>query len=287
MGNTLLPDANEAAVREYVGKRLREGCSGRTVNKELGELSRAIGKPWSVLWPNVRKQEERKDVGRCLSGEEETRLLTAATALPSPYHSHDFARGSDNGYARWRSDFVELGSDRHGKASYNRWPGQDSGGNRPDDSNEPGPAEPLRRASRMVQATIGEVRPEHYVYPFGSPRPIDPKRTTTTVKKVWGTVRRMANVSCRFHDLRHTALTKMAERGVSMKALAGHMSQATIERYSHIRMASKREAVEAMNLRSEGGVPKYPQSEPIEGNQLTHKLFIFMELAEGLEPPTL
>ena len=56
---------------------------------------------------------------------------------------------------------------------------------------------------------------------------------------------------CRFHDLRHTALTKMAEAGVpesTMKALAGHMRRAMLERYSRIRMAAKRDAVESMTL---------------------------------------
>jgi len=54
---------------------------------------------------------------------------------------------------------------------------------------------------------------------------------------------------CRLHDLRHTAATKMAEAGTpesTMLALMGHMSRAMLERYSHIRMAAKREAVEAL-----------------------------------------
>jgi integrase len=62
-----------------MGTRLAEGVSGRTVNMEVGELSRAIGKPWSTLWPKVRKQEERKDVGVALSPEEEQRLLEASS----------------------------------------------------------------------------------------------------------------------------------------------------------------------------------------------------------------
>jgi len=33
-----------------------------------------------------------------------------------------------------------------------------------------------------------------------------------------------------------------------MKALAGHVSRAMLERYSHIRMQAKREAVEALKL---------------------------------------
>jgi hypothetical protein len=42
----------------------------------------------------------------------------------------------------------------------------------------------------------------------------------------------------------------MAEAGVpenTMLALMGHMSRAMLERYSHIRMAAKREAVESLS----------------------------------------
>jgi hypothetical protein len=54
-----------------------------------------------------------------------------------------------------------------------------------------------------------------------------------------------------FDGLCHTAITKMAEAGVpesKMLALAGHMSRAMLERYSHVRMNAKREAVEVLNL---------------------------------------
>jgi len=43
----------------------------------------------------------------------------------------------------------------------------------------------------------------------------------------------------------------MAEAGVpesTMQAIMGHMSRAMLERYSHIRMAAKREAVESLRL---------------------------------------
>ena len=53
------------------------------------------------------------------------------------------------------------------------------------------------------------------------------------------------------HDLRHTVATKMAEAGVpesTMLSLMGHMSRAMLERYSHIRMAAKREAVKSLGL---------------------------------------
>ncbi len=54
------------------------------------------------------------------------------------------------------------------------------------------------------------------------------------------------------HDLRHTAITKLAESGASdstIMALAGHLSRAMLERYSHIRMNAKRQAVESLTLK--------------------------------------
>jgi len=58
-------------------------------------------------------------------------------------------------------------------------------------------------------------------------------------------------VRCRFHDLRHTTLTKWAENNTpesTMLAFAGHLSRAMLERYSHIRIAAKRAAVDTLEL---------------------------------------
>ena len=53
----------------------------------------------------------------------------------------------------------------------------------------------------------------------------------------------------RFHDLRHQAITEMAEAGASdatMMALAGHMSRRMLEHHSHVRMAAKRTALDKL-----------------------------------------
>src|SRR3954453_19823843 len=81
LGGVLLTDLTEDRIRQYIRTRQIERASGRTINMELGELSRAMGHPWSVLWPKVRKLEERKDVGRALSPEEQGRILDAANTL--------------------------------------------------------------------------------------------------------------------------------------------------------------------------------------------------------------
>lgn len=53
----------------------------------------------------------------------------------------------------------------------------------------------------------------------------------------------------RFHDLRHTAITKLAEGEASdstIMSIAGHLDRSMLEHYSHIRVAARRKAVEAI-----------------------------------------
>jgi integrase len=250
LGKKLLPDLTEDVIREYITTRIGEGMSGRTVNMEVGELSRAIGKPWSILWPKVRKQEERKDIGRALSSEEETRLLESAGKK-----------------SRWHTAAVVvrallLTAMRSGEVTSLTWGQTDLDKRiitvgRAKTSSGTGRIVPmngdlfalLSMHAAWFTKRFGETLPEYYLFPFGKPQPTDPTRPTTTMKTVWNSIRKDAGVSCRLHDLRHTALTKMAEAGVpesTMLALAGHMSRAMLERYSHIRMAAKREAVESL-----------------------------------------
>jgi hypothetical protein len=60
----------------------------------------------------------------------------------------------------------------------------------------------------------------------------------------------------RFHDLRHHAITELAESQASERtimAIAGHISSRMLEHYSHIRMDAKRKALEAISRGSTGG----------------------------------
>ena len=65
----------------------------------------------------------------------------------------------------------------------------------------------------------------------------------------------------RFHDLRHLAITKLAESGASdatVMSLSGHLSRAMMEHYSHVRGAAKRAAVEAIR----SYIPDAPEKKP-------------------------
>ena len=52
----------------------------------------------------------------------------------------------------------------------------------------------------------------------------------------------------RFHDLRHTVITELAEMGVAdhvLEFISGHLSRRMLEHYSHIRIDAKRQALDS------------------------------------------
>jgi integrase len=56
----------------------------------------------------------------------------------------------------------------------------------------------------------------------------------------------------RFHDLRHTIITGLAEMGVPdrlMESISGHSFRGMLEHYSQIRLAARRQAVEALETK--------------------------------------
>ena len=67
----------------------------------------------------------------------------------------------------------------------------------------------------------------------------------------WRAVRDAAKLpGLRFHDLRHTAITELAEMGVPdsvLKSIAGHITQRMLDHYSHIRMNAKRQALDGLD----------------------------------------
>ena len=60
----------------------------------------------------------------------------------------------------------------------------------------------------------------------------------------------------RFHDLRHHAITELAESQASdqtIMAIAGHVSQKMLTRYSDVRNEARRQAVSALSAKPTGG----------------------------------
>ena len=174
LGSTVLSDLTEERMRQYVRQRQGDGASGRTTNMELGELSRAIGCTWRELWPRVKRLEERKDVGRAISLEEQGKLLDAATTLRSPVVRTAIPllmlTGLRSGEAlslRWRQVNLFERTVTVGRAKTS------SGTGRVIPINDDLASTLAVHHSWFVEH-FGEPEPDDCVFPFGSPQPTKP-----------------------------------------------------------------------------------------------------------------
>ena len=260
LGTVLVHELTEARVRDYQRTRLAEGVSGRTIDMELGELSRAMGQEWGRCWPKVKKLADSREVGRCLSDEEIARLLAAcdkragSIGLAVRVALATGMRAGEIAALRWdQVDLVE-GHLTVGKA-------KTTGGTGRRLPLNPNLKAVLEHHAAWYAERFGPIQPTWYLFPWGAPAPTDPTRHLTDATTAWDTVRREAAVECRFHDLRHTVCTRMAQAGIpeaAMLNVMGHLSRAMLMRYSHINMAAKRAAVAVLTLPEGLETPRLP-----------------------------
>jgi integrase len=110
-----------------------------------------------------------------------------------------------------------------------------------------------------------EAQPEHFIFPserygldgekgylYGSQvrYNVRPNVPLGSWKVAWKAALAIAKIECRWHDLRHTFVSRMAESMASeatIMALAGHLSVRMKERYSHVRAEAKRQAIATLD----------------------------------------
>ena len=216
LGSVVLMDLSEDRIRGYMEARLIEGAGNRTVNMEVDCLARAADRIWRDLWPKAKRLEENHEAGRALSTEEEKRLLAVAAANKSalilPFIRIALLTGMRSGEIRalrvgqldWKARSLRVG-----RAKSRAGTGRDIPMN--DDLAETLAAQVVWLKERFKT----DPQANWHLFPFSNRvRPVDPMRPVTTIKTAWESVRNRAKVDCRFHDLRHTALTKMSEADV-------------------------------------------------------------------------
>jgi integrase len=276
LAGVVLPDLTEDRLRAFIVARRAEGAGSRTINMEVSILSRCIGRKRSELWPTLKPLKEPRDVGKALTPEEETRLLEASLKAESPLIGPFIRTALTTGM-------------RAGEILGLTW----GRVNLPERYITVGEAKTAAGTGRIIPMNAdlyqtilafadwhkqhcGSIDPERYVFPIRKVRGrYDNTRRMRSIRASWEMVRDAAGLSCRIHDLRHTACTKMVERGVTefgMLAIMGHVSKSMLERYSHVRMEAKRAAVEALTLVSgrqggagfDGRVKEVPKVEAIQ-----------------------
>lgn len=111
--------------------------------------------------------------------------------------------------------------------------------------------------AKWYTSKFGTTKANWHIFPgrigkptTGNKRPFDPTKPITSIKSAWQNVKERANVTGRFHDARHTLITELCESGAgdqTIMEIAGHVSPQMLKRYSHIRMAAKRKAIDAIS----------------------------------------
>jgi integrase len=276
-GDKLLCDIAPRNIEAYQQGRLREGAQGRTINIEVQALAQILkaNKCWQHLAGEIRSLRERKGIGRALTPEEESLLLARCTTTDSACYTatvlalNSTMRKDEIRKLRWNQVDLFEGILTVGKSKTEAGTGR---------------VIPLNPAARRALADWGNRfpghKPEHYVFPWCESRIIDLTEPTKGWRTAWRTATRAVecpkcgllqrptkscqNDKCkadmhdvksplaglRFHDLRHTAITKLAESQASdqtIMAIAGHVSRQMLEHYSHIRMAAKRAALDSIS----------------------------------------
>lgn len=196
------------------------------------------------------------EMGRALTAEEERALLNACAKSRSrslsPFVILAIETGARSGVLRtlqWQrvdfaNRFVQFGKDKTASGT-GRFV----------------PLSPRAMASMQFWAQqFPNRQPEHYVFPserYGASGDefkacvysSDPEKPMARFKASWEKAKKDAKVECRFHDLRHTAISRMIDAGVPLPKIAKIVGWAPstmvrmASRYGHFNLESLREAV--------------------------------------------
>jgi integrase len=287
LGRKLVCDIEARDIARYQQKRIKEEeASPKTVNLEVGTL-RAILKragQWARLQPEVTMLTTHDDIGRAIAPDEEAALLKGCARSRSrslvPFVTLAIETGARYGVIRtlqWKSVDFENRCLRWGKDKTAAGTGR---------------VVPLsQRAMAALNFWVTHFpdrKPEHYVFPaerYGAAGDqfcakaydVDPNRPIGSIKEAWEAakqragkilmgiddekgefeatlqVERVRPLHCRFHDLRHTAVSRMLNAGVPIAKVAKIVgwSPATMvrmaARYGHFSLNELRGAVESIS----------------------------------------
>jgi integrase len=279
-GSVPLSKLTPEMLRDYLTKRKAAGLSNATLNMVIGAIRRVLkmGRRWHLFEDDLRRLPEHSNVGRALTAAELSELLTLADSRGEwltlrcaiVLALNTTMRSAELKHLRWKDiDFFESTIIvRRSKTE---------AGQRAIPMNEDAFSAMLRLLKQAQKAQVDS--PDHFIFPACENGTIDASKYQKSWRTAWRTLTRgircpacgefqspgktcreercKADInkikspfaSLRFHDLRHTAITVLAESDASeqtVMAIAGHVSRKMLEHYSHIRMDAKRRAVAAL-----------------------------------------
>jgi integrase len=245
LGARRLNEVTPADVQGYTDARLAAGARPSTVRNELMVLSgifrEAIraGQVSSNPVTSSRKPRVENQMFRYLSQEEEDRLLAAAPAPLRDQVEFAILTGLREGEqtALVRGDIQERGIVvRHTKSRRDRVvPTCDR----------------LRKVIKRIPVDMSSP------YVFTSPRGEGGGRYDRFNNTLWRETVKLSKIApIRWHDLRHTFCSRLAQAGVPLQAiaeLAGHSSVAVTMRYAHLAPGNLTAAVSVFDRKKGSG----------------------------------
>jgi integrase len=272
-------------VLDYIAERNRAGVSNATINRERDLLRGVLVKAqrWHLLETDeLRPLKVEGHIGRALSFAEKVQLLKTADSKPewqiarlaATLALNTTMRAGEIRNVRWRDVDVinKVLTVRRSKTE---------AGKRVIPLNTDAWAAVLELRFRSKLLFECEPEPEWYVLPHAEGlRDPDPTTPMSGWRTAWRNLTRAiqcpacgrlqkpsktcSDKKCkadigkvvsptaglRFHDLRHHAITELAEGQASeqtIRSIAGHVSQKMLDHYSHIRLDAKREALNALS----------------------------------------
>ena len=310
-GQTPLRKINPTMLEDYVGQRKDAKVGNRTINMEIGCLRRVLkrAKLWHRFSEDYKPLPERRDIGRALDPEEKTKLLTKVANRPEwqvvrlamTLALNTTMRACEIRGLRWQDiNFLDRTlTVRRSKTD---------AGQRVIPLNADAMTAILELRDRAKIFFGDDLAPEWFVFPTCEThkRP-DPTKPMSSWRTAWRKLTSESGLSgLRFHDLRHHAVTELAESQVSdqtIMSIAGHVSPRMLAHYSHVRLEAKRQALDALaggagkagkvvpTIRLRHKTRHKSPSEPVAENDglpinlLKRKKEEMVDVG-GLEPPT-
>jgi integrase len=280
-GTTPINRISHEGLLAYRESRADDGLMPSYLNMEMGAIRRILkrAKRWHVVAEDIRPLKECRSIGRALAYEEKVKLLRTAEGrsewqvarCATVIALNTTMRGCELKGLRWR-DVDLLNRTLTVRRS------KTEAGERVIPLNVEAMSAILDLYKRAQALNAAELN--HFVFPACENGKIDPARSQQSWRTAWRSLTRAikcpacgllqnrgtscVNEGCkadisgvkssteglRFHDLRHHAITELAESQASeqtIMAIAGHVSPKMLAHYSHIRLDAKRQALDALS----------------------------------------